>query len=573
MYFSIIGHRVNQVYDVDNKTYLIKFQNNDEKNVLLLESGNRIHLTAFDWPKSISPGGFTMKLRKHLKNKRLEAVEQLGFDRIIRLQFGTGLASYHVILELYDRGNITLCDHALVILNVLRPRTEGEDVKFVVRETYPMSRARGQDNEKVPTVEFLKELLLNGKSGDTLRTILNPKMPCGPPMIEHFLIIHKINLCKIAGETDVSKEEQTGKKKRKNRNKGDNNASLRDFNMDRDFELLVNAVNDIYSMLNKAKENISSGYIIQKRELKPSLDSDKAEFYYSNEEFHPFLYCQFANEPIKEFPTFMEAVDVYYSSLEYQRIDLKMLAQEKDALKKLSNVRNDHKLRLNELTKSQRVDRQKAELITRNQMLVDSAISAIGSLLAKQNTWNEIETFLKERQENHDKLALTIKKLKFHTNQITLHLTDPYKEESSDDNDDVESDEEDIPSAMDVDVDLSLSAFANATNYYEQKRSAAKKEQKTIEASGKALKSAERKTHQTLKDVKVQASITKSRKTYWFEKFYWFISSENYLIIGGRDQQQNELLVKRYLRPNDIYVHAEIQGASSIIIKNPNGGG
>ena len=32
-----------------------------------------------------------------------------------------------------------------------------------------------------------------------------------------------------------------------------------------------------------------------------------------------------------------------------------------------------------------------------------------------------------------------------------------------------------------------------------------------------------------------------------FEKFYWFISSENYLVIGGRDQQQNELIVKRYL--------------------------
>lgn len=34
-----------------------------------------------------------------------------------------------------------------------------------------------------------------------------------------------------------------------------------------------------------------------------------------------------------------------------------------------------------------------------------------------------------------------------------------------------------------------------------------------------------------------------------FEKFLWFISSENYLVIGGRDQQQNELIVKRYLQP------------------------
>ena len=31
----------------------------------------------------------------------------------------------------------------------------------------------------------------------------------------------------------------------------------------------------------------------------------------------------------------------------------------------------------------------------------------------------------------------------------------------------------------------------------------------------------------------------------------WFISSENYLLIAGRDQQQNELLVKRYLRPGE----------------------
>jgi predicted ribosome quality control (RQC) complex YloA/Tae2 family protein len=42
-------------------------------------------------------------------------------------------------------------------------------------------------------------------------------------------------------------------------------------------------------------------------------------------------------------------------------------------------------------------------------------------------------------------------------------------------------------------------------------------------------------------------------------------------VIGGRDQQQNELIVKRYMRPGDIYVHADIQGASSIVIKNPTG--
>ncbi|VDN18753.1 unnamed protein product [Gongylonema pulchrum] len=59
----------------------------------------------------------------------------------------------------------------------------------------------------------------------------------------------------------------------------------------------------------------------------------------------------------------------------------------------------------------------------------------------------------------------------------------------------------------------------------------------------------------------------------WFEKFLWFVSSENYLVIGGRDAQQNELLVKRYLRPGDVYVHADLRGASSVVIRNKMGGG
>ncbi len=39
-----------------------------------------------------------------------------------------------------------------------------------------------------------------------------------------------------------------------------------------------------------------------------------------------------------------------------------------------------------------------------------------------------------------------------------------------------------------------------------------------------------------------------SRKIFWFEKFYWFITSENYLVISGRDAHQNEMIVKKYMR-------------------------
>lgn len=68
-------------------------------------------------------------MRKHLKNKRLESLTQIGIDRMIDLQFGSGEAAYHVILELYDRGNIVLTDHEMTILNILRPHTEGDKIR------------------------------------------------------------------------------------------------------------------------------------------------------------------------------------------------------------------------------------------------------------------------------------------------------------------------------------------------------------------------------------------------------------------------------------------------------------
>lgn len=181
----LVGLRVNQIYDIDNKTYLIKLQDKDVKHTLLFESGIRFHTTSFEWPKNPSPSGFTMKLRKHLKNKRLESLKQLGTDRIIDFQFGMGDATYHLILELYDRGNLILCDHEMTILNVLRPHSEGEEVRFVVREKYPEARARANDNRC--NEEIIREALSNVKSDDSLMRMLVPIL--GMSEIEIFLMI------------------------------------------------------------------------------------------------------------------------------------------------------------------------------------------------------------------------------------------------------------------------------------------------------------------------------------------------------------------------------------------------
>ena len=50
-----------------------------------------------------------------------------------------------------------------------------------------------------------------------------------------------------------------------------------------------------------------------------------------------------------------------------------------------------------------------------------------------------------------------------------------------------------------------------------------------------------------MKKNKPAASLHQLRRMHWFEKFDWFITSENYIVISGRDAQQNELLVKKYM--------------------------
>ncbi len=93
-----------------------------------------------------------------MRGRRLENVQQLGADRIVDLQFGSGEAAYHLIIELYDRGNILLTDHEHMIITVLRPRTdEDADVKFTVKEKYPIHLAK--QHEALTIEKYLMQIL------------------------------------------------------------------------------------------------------------------------------------------------------------------------------------------------------------------------------------------------------------------------------------------------------------------------------------------------------------------------------------------------------------------------------
>jgi len=45
------------------------------------------------------------------------------------------------------------------------------------------------------------------------------------------------------------------------------------------------------------------------------------------------------------------------------------------------------------------------------------------------------------------------------------------------------------------------------------------------------------------------------------------ITSKGLLVIGGRNAEQNESIIRRYLRPKDILLHAEIHGGSAVVLR------
>ncbi|KAL9557312.1 hypothetical protein MBANPS3_001466 [Mucor bainieri] len=542
----LIGIRLQNIYDVNNKTFLFKFAKPDDKELVLVESGIRIHTTQFSRDKSVTPTPFCAKLRKHLRTRRVTNVRQLGVDRIVDFEFAGGEMGigYHIICEFYSSGNIIFTDHEYRILALLRNVPATDTLNIAVGEIYNVQTVL-TDFEKVQ-VDQLQTALRSAGPKDTLKKLLNIKFEYGPAMIEHIILEAELDPnTKVATDFDTSENSPMMQALLEGFNKGD-------------------------ELIESTKNFVPNGYIILLDEKnQPKTESEEQVEIY--DEFHPFLYKQFANRQFKEYPTFDKAVDEFFSAIESQKLELKSRRQEEAALKKLETVRKEQEKRVQSLLDQQITNVRKAQLIELNLQMVDAAITIIRNAVASQMDWQDLQDLVKEEKRRENPIAMIIDDLKLATNQLTLVLTDPEEYEDSEDSEDEDASEQ---KSYKVDVDIGLTAFANARKYYEQKKTTATKHEKTIEATSKALKSAERKIRQDLKETKITATINKIRKPFWFEKFLWFISTDGHLVIAGRDMQQNEMLVKRYLSKDDAYVHADLHGAASVIVKNkPNANG
>ncbi len=67
-------------------------------------------------------------------------------------------------------------------------------------------------------------------------------------------------------------------------------------------------------------------------------------------------------------------------------------------------------------------------------------------------------------------------------------------------------------------------------------------------------------------DSAVRRAKARVKRKEWYEKYHWLFTSHWILAIGGRDASQNESVVKRYLRDDNIFMHADIRGAPAVVV-------
>ena len=126
---------------------------------------------------------------------------------------------------------------------------------------------------------------------------------------------------------------------------------------------------------------------------------------------------------------------------------------------------------------------------------------------------------------------------------------------------------------MELEISLNKSVEENAGDYF----NLAKKARKKREGAEKALADSRKKLQALLKDEgkfqeeerkKEELREIKERKKEWYEKFHWFVSSEGFLCIGGKDATSNEIIVKKHAERGDLIFHTDMVGSPFFIVKN-----
>ncbi|WP_407421996.1 ribosome rescue protein RqcH [Methanobrevibacter sp.] len=280
--------------------------------------------------------------------------------------------------------------------------------------------------------------------------------------------------------------------------------------------------------------------ILKNEEYKPQIVKDGRR-----EDVLPLDLVKYDGFEKTYYENFNEACDEFYSKK--VNTDIKDV-KEKAWNKKVNKF--EKRLRLQEETldnfnKTIETSQYKGELIYSNYTTIENLINVVNSAISKDYSFKEIGKILKKAKEDGMKEAEIFESID-KMGVLTLKIED-----------------------TSITIDPKLSIPENAESYYEKSKKAKKKTKGAIiaiENTKKQLEDIKSKKELAMENISIPKKREK-KNLKWYEKLRWFITSDNTLVVAGRDAGTNEAVVKKYLENNDIYLHADIHGASSTVIK------
>jgi len=518
-----------------------KLGRDSNKALLVVDPPARIHTTRHTRPRRATPTALALKLRKHLRGKRLEAIEQLGADRVVDMRFGVGASCVHLIVELYAQGNICLAEGPeLQTLAVLRRHDYAEGAgQVAVHAAYPLGQIK-----RLPT-QSPDELVAAASAAlqrcATARDAARSVADVGAHLVEHALAVAGIDPAAPASSVSA--------------------------------QTLAAALGAAYA---EAFNPTAVGPLPERSLLllRPGEGPKETRYY----DFVPRRYAHLAAvEDCIEMPSFDAALDEFFTSLESAQAERQRVSQEAVVARKLAKLESDQRERLATFEHSATAAESGARLVETNLALVDRVISELRAAVASGLPWPEIEALIKQqRRTDPTSIARHVDSLNLKAHRVTLLL----RHDSSGANGE-EEEKTAATAAADkpqkVEIDFEMTAHGNVERLFQERTQWLDKARKTAAVAEDVLQRAKAKYE---RDAKARASASavaaagaaafaQTRKRFWFEHFHWFISSENFVVVSGRDMHQNEQLYRRHLRVGDIYVHADFHGAATTIIKNP----
>lgn len=303
-------------------------------------------------------------------------------------------------------------------------------------------------------------------------------------------------------------------------------------------QLTDNQITEIYKSLRDLFDNLKEGSI------KPQIVKKDTK-----EDVIPLDLVNYNDFEKTLYKDFNEACDEFYSKKVNTSIKSLKEAAWNKKVKKFEKRLNLQQETLDNFAKTIEDSQHKGEVIYSNYSSIENILNVVNSARNKDYSFKDIGKILKKAKKDgmaEAQIYESIDKL----GVLTLNIDD-----------------------TSLIMDPKLTIPENAEAYYEKAKKAKRKTKGALIAIENTKKQLEK--IRSKKDIAMeQVSVPKKRvkkNLKWYEKLRWFISSDNILVVGGRDANSNEMVVKKYLEPNDIYLHADIHGASSTTIKL-NGG-